>query len=102
MSCYGEEWKIIAKSIITQDGNVVNYNNLLAIYIDEELDDDENIIGYNLLGVVGMNKNSDAILLGFFNDEKSAMNAKADIIRWLQSEEFSTFEMPTADEGGDV
>lgn len=102
MSYYGEEWKIIAKSIITQDGNVVNYNNLLAIYVDEELDDDENIIGYNLLGVVGMNKNSDAILLGFFNDEKSAMNAKADIIRWLQSEVFSTFEMPTADEGGDA
>ena len=53
-----------------------------------------------------MNKNSDAILLGFFNDEKSAMNAKAnakaDIIRWLQSEAFSTFEMPTADEGGDA
>lgn len=40
-----------------------------------------------------MNKNSDAILLGFFNDEKSAMNAKADIIRWLQSEAFSTFEI---------
>ena len=77
-------------------------HNLLAIYVDEELDDDENIIGYNLLGVVGMNKNSDAILLGFFNDEKSAMNAKADIIRWLQSEAFSTFEMPTADEGGDA
>ncbi|HPY85517.1 MAG TPA: hypothetical protein PLS20_10855 [Ruminococcus flavefaciens] len=93
---------IIAKSIITQDGNVVNYNNLLAIYVDEELDDDENIIGYNLLGVVGMNKDSDAILLGFFNDEKSAMNAKADIIRWLQSEVFSTFEMPTANEGGDA
>jgi hypothetical protein len=49
-----------------------------------------------------MNKNSDAILLGFFNDEKSAMNAKADIIRWLQSEAFSTFKMPTADEGGDA
>lgn len=39
--------KSLDKSIITQDGNVVNYNNLLAIYVDEELDDDENIIGYN-------------------------------------------------------
>ena len=49
-----------------------------------------------------MNKDSDAILLGFFNDEKSAMNAKADIIRWLQSEAFSSFAMTTADEGGDA
>lgn len=96
----------MAKSIITQDGNVVNYNKLLAIYVDEELDDDENIIGYNLLGVAGMNKDTDAIMLGFFNDEKSALNAKADIIRWLQSEAFSTFEMPerseSADKGGDA
>ena len=69
-------------------------NNLLAIYVDEELDDDENIIGYNLLGVVGMNKDSDAILLGFFNDEKSAMNAKADIIRWLQSEAWAVRRSP--------
>lgn len=92
----------MAKSIITQDGNVVNYNKLLAIYVEDELDDDENVVGYNLLGVVGMNKDSDAILLGFFNDEKSAMKAKADIIRWLQSEAFATFEMPTADKGGDA
>ena len=92
----------MAKSIITQDGNVVNYNKLLAIYVEDELDDYKNILGYNLLGVMGMNKDSDAILLGFFNDEKSAMNAKTDIIRWLQSEAFATFEIPTADEGGEL
>lgn len=92
----------MAKSIITQNGIIVNFSKLLAIYVDEELDDSENILGYNLLGVTGMNEDTDAILLGSFSDLKSAVNAKADIIRWLQSEAFSTFEMPTADEGGDA
>lgn len=92
----------MAKSIITQNGIIVNFSKLLAIYVDEELDDSENILGYNLLGVTGMNEDTDAILLGSFSDLKSAVNAKADIIRWLQSEAFSTFEMPTANEGGDA
>ena len=92
----------MAKSIITQDGNVVNYNNLLAVYVDEDTDDDDNILGYDLIGVTGAAKDSQAIILGSYADEKSAMNAKADIIRWLQSEAFSTFEMPAADEGGDA
>ena len=30
------------------------------------------------------------------------MKVQRDITRWLQSEAFSTFEMPTADEGGDA
>jgi len=30
------------------------------------------------------------------------MSVQRDITRWLQSEAFSTFEMPTADEGGDA
>lgn len=92
----------MAKSIITQNGIIVNFSKLLAIYVDEELDDIENILGYNLLGVTGMNEDTDAILLGSFSDLKSAVNAKADIIRWLQSEAFSTFEMPLSDEGGEA
>lgn len=92
----------MAKSIITQNGIIVNFSKLLAIYVDEELDDSENILGYNLLGVTGMNEDTDAILLGSFSDLKSAVNAKADIIRWLQSEAFSTFEMPLSDEGGEA
>ena len=71
------------------------------MFVDDELDDDENVLGYNLVGVTSMDETNDAILLGSFDDFESAMKAKADLIRWLQSEAFSTFEMPTADEGGD-
>ncbi len=92
----------MAKSIITQNGSVINYSKLLAIYVDENVDDDDNIIGYDLIGVTGAEKDSQALILGSYDDEKTAENAKADIIRWLQSEAFSTFEMPKADNGGDA
>ncbi len=91
----------MAKSIITQNSTLINYSKLLAVYVDEDPDDDENILGYDLIGVTGAEKDSQAVILGSYADEKSAKNAMADLIRWLQSEAFSTFEMPTANESGD-
>lgn len=91
----------MAKSIITQNGTIINYSKLLAVYVDEDLDDNENVLGFELVGVTGTEKNSEGIVLGSFVDEQSAENAKDDLIRWLQSEAFSTFKMPTANESGD-
>lgn len=88
----------MAKSIITQEGNIVNYSNLLAIYVDEDRDDNGNLLGYELLGT---DSTQTAIVLGSFADEQSAEKTKADLIRWLQGEAFSTFEMPAAEESGD-
>lgn len=88
----------MAKSIITQEGNIVNYSNLLAIYVDEDRDDNGNLLGYELLGT---DNTQTAIVLGSFADERSAEKTKADLIRWLQGEAFSTFEMPVAEESGD-
>jgi hypothetical protein len=31
----------MSKSIITQDGNIVNYGNLVAVYIEDDLDDEK-------------------------------------------------------------
>lgn len=92
----------MAKSIITQSGTIINYDKLLAVYVDEDPDDDESVLGFDLIGVTGAEENSQAIILGSFADEKYTENAKVDLIRWFQSEAFSTFEMPTADEGGDA
>lgn len=101
MSCLERKVKIMAKSIITQNGTIINYSKLLAVYVDEDLDDNENVLGFELVGVTGTEKNSEGIVLGSFADEQSAENAKDDLIRWLQSEAFSTFKMPTANESGD-
>lgn len=89
----------MAKTIITQSGAVVNFNSLLAIYVGESRDDNGRLTGFELLGTE--NSKSSAIILGEYKDEQSAENAKADMIRWLKSEAFSTFEIPLADESGD-
>lgn len=91
----------MAKSIITQDGNIVNYGNLVAVYIEDDLDDNENVLGYDLLGLTTGGKDSDVIILGSFTDAESAMKARYELICWLQSEAYGTFEMPKTDEGGD-
>lgn len=92
----------MAKSIITQNGTIINYGKLLAVYLDEDLDDNENVLGFELVGVTGAEENSLGIVLGSFADKQSAESAKTDLILWLQSEAFSTFKMPTVNEGGDA
>ncbi|MBR3536963.1 MAG: hypothetical protein IKN85_14165 [Oscillospiraceae bacterium] len=92
----------MAKSIIAQDGTIVNFDKLLAVYVDEDIDDNENVLGYDLIGVTGSTLYSQPFILGSYEDEKSAMKAHADLIHWLQSEAFSTFEVPGEDEGGDA
>lgn len=44
-----KEVRNVARTIITQDHNLVNYANIIAIFLDDELDDDENVLCYNLL-----------------------------------------------------
>ena len=96
------EVKIMAKSILTPEGDLVNYDNLIAVSVevrsvgvDEEHSEDE----YCIIGTDVTNKEN---LLYHSTDHDKVMNVQRDITRWLQSEAFSTFEMPTADEGGDA
>ena len=51
---------------------------------------------------VNLNVKNGEILLYHSSDYEEVMKVQRDITRWLQSEAFSTFEMPTADEGGDA
>ena len=93
---------MMAKTIITQNGTIVNYSKLLAVYVDENLDDEEQILGYDLIGVTGADQDAQALILGSYPDEAAAVQAKNELIRWLQSEAFSTFEMPISGEDGGV
>ena len=91
----------MAKSIITQNGDIVNYGNLVAVYIEDKLDDEENVLGYELLGLTSGGKDADVIILGTYADAETALKARYDLICWLQSEAFGTFELSKTDEGGD-
>lgn len=92
----------MARSIVTQDGAIVNYDKLLAVYVDEKQDADGKTVGYEMVGAVDPDEKTPVILLGTFPDEKSADYAMASLIRWLKTEAFSTYEIPAERGDGDA
>ena len=87
----------MAKTIITQSGDLVNYANLIAVFVDDELDDDENVLGYNLLG---LDVAESTILLGEYDTLDEAIQAKNKIVEWIDSETYAKVDLSA--KGGDV
>ena len=87
----------MAKTIITQSGDLVNYANLIAVFVDDELDDDENVLGYNLLG---LDVAESTILLGEYDTLDEAIQAKNKIVEWIDSESYAKVDLSA--KGGDV
>ena len=79
----------MAKTIVTQDGDIVNYGNLVIIFVrpSEEIPKEK-------YEIVGMDNNANQVILGRYDDIQTAENKKADIINWLEKEAYSTYEMP--------
>ncbi|WP_302350727.1 hypothetical protein [uncultured Ruminococcus sp.] len=92
----------MAKSILTPEGDLVNYDNLIAVSVEVRavgFDDEHSEDEYCIIGTDVTNKEN---LLYHSLDHEEVMKVQRDITRWLQSEAFSTFEMPTAGKGGDA
>lgn len=92
----------MAKSILTPEGDLVNYDNLIAVSVEVRavgFDDEHSEDEYCIIGTDVTNNEN---LLYHSPDHEEVMKVQRDITRWLQSEAFSTFEMPTADKGGDA
>ena len=87
----------MAKTIITQDGNLVNYANIIAVFVDDELDDYENILGYNLLG---LDVAESTILLGEYDTLDEAIQAKNKIVEWIDSESYAKVDL--SEKAGDA
>ena len=87
----------MARTIITQDHNLVNYANIIAIFVDDELDDDENVLGYNLWGLDVTNEN---ILLGEYDTLDDAIQAKNKIVEWIDNEAYAKVDL--SEKAGDV
>lgn len=89
--------KNMAKTIITQGGDLVNYANIIAVFVDDELDDDENVLGYNLWGLDVTNDN---ILLGEYLTLDEAVQAKNKIVDWIDNEVYAKVDL--SEKAGDV
>lgn len=87
----------MAKTIITQGGDLVNYANIIAVFVDDEPDDDENVLGYNLWGLDVTNDN---ILLGEYDTLDEAIQAKNKIVDWIDNEAYAKVDL--SEKAGDV
>ena len=93
--------KNIAKAILTQSNDVVNYDNLIAVsvevcpieYAEDHVVDEPCIVATDV--------NGGHTMLFHSPKEDEVYSAMSDFVRWLQNEAFSTFEMPEGSEGGD-
>lgn len=92
-----KEVRKMAKTIITQGGDLVNYANIIAVFVDDEPDDDENVLGYNLWGLDVTNDN---ILLGEYDTLDEAIQAKNKIVDWIDNEAYAKVDL--SEKAGDV
>lgn len=82
----------MAKSIITQEGNVVNYANIVTITV--EISDDGDVYG-----LIATDTGSSIHILGTYPSENMAVSAKKRLTDWLNSEALGVYSV--AENGGE-
>lgn len=82
----------MAKSIITQEGNVVNYANIVTITV--EISDDGDVYG-----LIATDTGSSIHILGTYPSENMAVSAKNRLTDWLNSEALGVYSV--AENGGE-
>ncbi|MDE6677819.1 MAG: hypothetical protein K2K02_02150 [Ruminococcus sp.] len=82
----------MAKSIITQEGNVVNYANIVTLSV--EISDDGDVYG-----LIATDTGSSIHILGIYPSENIAVSAKNRLIDWLNSEALGVYSL--AESGGE-
>ena len=82
----------MAKSIITQDGNLVNYANIVTIAV--EISDDGDVYG-----LIATDTGNSIYVLGTYPSENMAISAKNRLIDWLNGEALGVYSV--AENGGE-
>ena len=82
----------MAKSIITQEGHLVNYANIVTITV--EISDDGDVYG-----LIATDTRNSIYVLGTYPSENMAVTAEKRLIDWLNSEAFGVYSI--AENGGD-
>lgn len=83
----------MTKTIITQNGDIINLNSLFAIYVDTARNSNTNKQHFELRAEGFMGH---PFVIGTYSDRSAAVHAKAEIICWLQNEAYATFEVAAA------
>lgn len=82
----------MAKTIVMQDGNLVNYANIVAITV--EISDDGDVYG-----LIASDTSNSIYVLGIYPSENMAVSAKNRLTDWLNSEALGVYSV--AENGGE-
>lgn len=82
----------MAKSIITQEGNLVNYANIVTVTV--EISDDGEVYG-----LIATDTGNSIHILGTYPSENMAVSAKNRLTEWLNSEILGVYSLK--ENGGD-
>lgn len=83
----------MAKTIISQTGDIVNYNNIAAIYTDDNLV--QNPDGTESLTYILCADTIQDItyVLGEYDTEDEVLNARNALVKWLNKEMFGVYNV---------
>ncbi|MDE7363721.1 MAG: hypothetical protein K2N27_02360 [Ruminococcus sp.] len=76
----------MAKSIITQEGNLVNYANIVTVTV--EISDDGEVYG-----LIATDTGNSIHILGTYPSENMAVKAEKRLTDWLKNEAFGVYSM---------
>lgn len=82
------------KSIITQTGSLVNYENIISMSVEKgEILDESTGQTSEKVAVIGTDTNGETVIFGTYDSFYSANSVLSDIIKWLKNNAFSLFEI---------
>ena len=82
----------MAKTIVTQEGNLVNYAHIITVSV--EISDDGDVYGLIATDIV-----SSIHILGIYSSKNTAVSAKRRLTDWLDSEALGVYSL--AENGGE-
>lgn len=82
----------MAKTIVTQEGSLVNYAHIITVYV--EISDDGDVYG-----LIATDTGSSIHILGIYPSENMAVSAQKRLTDWLDSEALGVYSVD--ENGGD-
>ena len=80
----------MAKTIITQSGNLINYSNVVSVSVDSGAKKDSQ--NNKLFSVTAVTTNGQNTIIGSYDSCYEAHKAKDKLVEWLQSEIYGVYE----------
>ena len=81
----------MAKTIITQDGDLVNYANVVAIAVNPMSEKDEEYSPDEAYALVAHDTTNSVIALGYYPTHEKACEAEKSLVNWLDGEAFGVY-----------